>query len=250
MAHNWQRSVLRLMRVTNHPVTVSEITDLTPWYRRIVFSAPELAEGFEVFPTLWLRLWVPNPAKGDGFLSQRGYTVVDVDPERGTFALEFVLHDVPGPAGDWAKAARPGEVVEVALTPAHIAAPAGTSTLLLAGDVTALPAINSWIEAAQPDTTVAVFIEDEHEERDGLPLAVGGAGASWRWVSPDPGHRGAALARALIEDAPRQPSGLYAWAAGERTLVKRVRAVLKEQLQLERSAQFSQFYWIEGRATA
>ncbi|MGO1532360.1 MAG: siderophore-interacting protein, partial [Microbacterium sp.] len=32
-----------------------------------------------------------------------GYTFVDIRPDEGTFALDFVLHEQPGPAGDWAK---------------------------------------------------------------------------------------------------------------------------------------------------
>ncbi|MGO2658202.1 siderophore-interacting protein [Mycetocola reblochoni] len=248
MAHNWQRSVLRLMRVTNHPVTVVEVHDPTPWYRRVVFHAPELAEGLEVFPTLWLRLWVPNPARGEGFLSQRGYTVVDVRPEAGTFALEFVLHDVAGPAGDWAKGLVPGVTAEVALTPAHIALPEWASRVLLAGDVTALPAINSWIDVIPDSIDVTVLVEEGHADRDRLPRHERTGRLGWQWVTPGP-ERGEALAEAVLTTGSEGTAGLYAWAAGERALVRHVRSALKNGLGLERSAQFSQNYWIEGRSS-
>ena len=61
-----------------------------------------------------------------------------------------MLHDAAGPAGDWARAASVGDVLEVALTPARPKAPAGTELYLLGGDVTALPAINSWLARLPP----------------------------------------------------------------------------------------------------
>lgn len=39
---NWQRGVMRLMRITNHEVVVTGVTDFTPTYRRIHFSGAEL----------------------------------------------------------------------------------------------------------------------------------------------------------------------------------------------------------------
>lgn len=246
MAANWQRGMMRLMRITNHPARVVSIEDFTPWYRRIVFRSEEMLGQLEVFPTLWLRLWVPHPAKGEGFLVQRGYTFVHVDVESGTFSLDFVLHDVAGPAGDWAKMVAPGDKVEVALTPARINIPEHTRKLVLAGDSTALPAINSWLESIPDEIETQVFIEEDHADREQLPQITRERG-SWRWITRS-GARGEALAEAIREDVPEQ-QGLYVWGAGEKTLVKNVRGVLRDHLAMERGQHFTQFYWIEGKAT-
>lgn len=247
MAVNWQRGVLRMMRVANHRVTVVGVTDFTDWYRRIVFAAPELVGDLDVFPTLWLRLWAPDPRRGDGFVSQRGYTFVDVRPDEGTFALDFVLHEARGPAGDWARTARPGDEVEVALTPARIGLPDGTTTVILAGDATAVPAINSWLRHIPRDVAVHTFIEDPHEDWDDVPLLRRDGGTLRRLPTGEP--RGTALAAAITERF-RPDTGLYAWTAGEKSLVKTVRPVLREHLALARDRHFTQFYWIHGKPTA
>jgi NADPH-dependent ferric siderophore reductase len=246
MAANWQRGVMRLMRIANHEVEVVGIRDFTPWYRRIEFRTPTLTDGLEMFPTLWLRLWVPHPAKGEGFVVQRGYTFVRVDAGTQTFSLDFVLHDVAGPAGDWARLAVVGDTAEVALTPARVDIPDGTTTLVLAGDSTALPAINTWLESVPADVETRVFLEEEHEDRASLPRVERDRG-TWEWVARE-GDRGAALDRAIRSSVASQP-GLYGWAAGEKTLVKHVRGALREHLGLDRGHHFTQFYWIEGKAT-
>ncbi|PFG30511.1 siderophore-interacting protein [Paramicrobacterium agarici] len=228
-------------------MTIVEIVDVTPRYRRIIFSAPDLVEALEIFPTAWLRLWIPNPDRGERHLSQRGYTFVDVNADNGTFGLEFVLHETKGPAGDWARAANVGDVSEVALTPARISLPEGTREIVLAGDITALPAINSWVSDLDASVQARVFIEDDHHDVDQLP-AVTRSGDTWAWIRRE-GKRGEALAehlRAAVAPSARQ----YAWAAGEKTLVKHVRAVMKDHLGLIRGQHFSQFYWIEGHSPA
>src|SRR5699024_1154541 len=120
----------------------------------------------------------------------RGYTFAAIDREAGTFSLDFVLHgdtaadaagsgpgaadsgsgtadigtaDI-GPGARWAAQARPGTRIEAALTPARIDLPDDTSHLLLAGDLTALPAINSWCEAVPAEVAVTVAIVAEPEE--------------------------------------------------------------------------------------
>ncbi|GAB3595496.1 siderophore-interacting protein [Microbacterium tumbae] len=246
MAANWQRGMMRLLRIANHPAEVIEVRDFTPWYRRIVFRSPEVTTAVEGFPTLWLRLWAPHPAKGEGFVVQRGYTFVTLDPQKQTFSLDFVLHDVAGPAGDWAKQVSVGERTEVALTPARVDIPDGTTTLVLAGDSTALPAINSWLEVVPEEVTTRVFIEEDRADRESLPQAPH-ANGTWEWVTRE-GDRGAALAQA-VRRALGSGEGAYAWGAGEKTLVKHLRSVFREHLGLDRSHHFTQFYWIEGKAT-
>src|SRR5699024_12777250 len=173
---------MRLVRITNHEVMGTGVEDFTATYRRIHFSGPELlAQLDEVFPTLWTRLWFPHPEKGEGHLSQRGYTFAAIDLEAGTFSLDFVLHgdlgedasastagsgpgaagggsgtadtgtadtgtaDV-GPGARWAARVRPGTRIEAALNTDRIDLPDETSHLLLAGDITAMPATISTTE--------------------------------------------------------------------------------------------------------
>ena len=245
MAANWQRGIMRLMRIANHPTRVVGIEDFTPWYRRVVFRAPEVCTAVESFPTLWLRLWAPHPAKGEDFVVQRGYTFVALDAATETFSLDFVLHETAGPAGDWAKQVTIGDEVEVALTPARIDIPDGTTTLVLAGDTTALPAINSWLESVPANVSTHVFLEEDHDDRQDLPHVERENGA-WEWVTRE-GDRGEALAQAIRSEVAGAP-GLYGWGAGEKTLVKNVRGAFREDLGLDRAHHFTQFYWIEGKA--
>jgi NADPH-dependent ferric siderophore reductase len=273
---NWQRGVMRLMRITNHEVIVTGVEDFTATYRRIHFSGPELlAQLDEVFPTLWTRLWFPHPEKGEGHLSQRGYTFAATDREAGTFSLDFVLHgdlgqdasagtadigtagvgtaDI-GPGARWAAQARPGTRIEAALTPARIDLPDDTSHLLLAGDLTALPAINSWCEAVPAEVAVTVAIVAEPEEVLGLPVS-SHPNSTWDWVNPassaevEPKLRAGRSLVAHLRGLDLDAQGLYVWAAGERGLVKDVRRVVRGVLGLGRSQQFSQFYWFADKPT-
>ena len=239
MVRTWERVALKAFGVSTYRAEVESIAELTGWYRRITFSSPEFVELLPVFPTLWLRLWAPRP--GDAAGVQRGYTLVDVDTDTGRFALDFVLHDAAGPAGDWARAASVGDVLEVALTPARPKAPAGTELYLLGGDVTALPAINSWLAQLPAGVAVRAFIEDGHADRERLPV-VPRPSAGVEWVTPtDSGGGALSAALARVETAGRS---VYGWAAGEKSLVRSVRAAFRDGLGLGRSEYFAQSYWI------
>ncbi|WP_346036437.1 siderophore-interacting protein [Brevibacterium picturae] len=273
---NWQRGVMRLMRITNHEVAVTRVEDFTDYYRRIHFSGPDLLSGLDdVFPTLWTRLWFPDPDKGEGHLSQRGYTFVEVDLATGRFSLDFVLHGDPvgsgggpvgsdrdradsgsdqsppydsGPGSRWAATATPGTIIEAALTPARIDLPADTNHILLAGDLTALPAMNSWLQAIPAEVAVTVAIEDDHDADtvQNLPRT-DHPNTRWDWIRSD-GQLGHALA-VHLRTLDLGPDGLYVWAAGERGLIKQVRSVIKQELKLKKDHYFSQFYWFEGKPT-
>ncbi|TSI19654.1 siderophore-interacting protein [Brevibacterium aurantiacum] len=252
---NWQRGVMRLMRISNHEIAVTRVEDFTDFYRRIHFTGPQLlSELTEVFPTLWTRLWFPHPEKGEGHVSQRGYTFVDIDVATGSFSLDFVIHgDAANPAGTgpasrWAVSATPGTTIEAALTPARIDLPSDTDRILLAGDLTALPAVNSWLQTIPAEVPVTVAIEDDHEPTtvNTLPRAEH-PNARWVWVRSE-GPFGAALVE-HVRSFDLDPDGLYVWAAGERSLIKQVRTLIKQDLELKKDHHFSQFYWFEGKPT-
>ena len=242
---NIERGILRLMRITNHPVEVVSVRDLTQHFRRIRFHAPQAVAGLDVAPTLWMRLWVPNERRDD--VSQRGYTFVAVDEQAGTFDVDFVLHEDPGPAGAWVQQAAPGQRVEAALSPARLAIPREVNHWVVVGDLTALPAINTLIEAAPARVCVSAAIEDAHADpRAGLPVA-SHPHLDFSWISPSPGDRGGELA-AWMRGLDVDPADVWAWGAGERRVVTAVRSVCKETWRLDRGTFFTQASWIEGKA--
>ncbi len=243
MATNWQRGIMKALRVKNHAIEVLEATDLTPWYRRLRVSAPGFLDGLALHPTIWIRLWVPS-LKRD-VLVQRGYTLVDPDPESGTFSLDFVLHEPEGAAASWARNARPGTMAEIAHTPQRLTIDPTITTVVVVGDASAVPAINSILEALPEATRAHAIVQEAHPDRAELPLPRAGfPGTSVDWVDPDPdGANAVAAIRALDLDT----SSLYVWAAGERRLVKAVREHARGELGLPRERQHTQYYWIEGK---
>ncbi|HEX4246219.1 MAG TPA: siderophore-interacting protein [Pseudonocardia sp.] len=98
MVRTWERVALKAFGVSTYRAEVESVAELTGWYRRITFSSTASVDLLPVFPTLWLRLWAPRTG-GEPAL-QRAYTLVDVDAATGRFALDFVLHDAAGPAGE------------------------------------------------------------------------------------------------------------------------------------------------------
>lgn len=242
MAANWQRGVLKAMGVKNHPVEVVDVTDITPWYRRIRLRAPGFLDGFAAHPTVWLRLWVRSLTRDK--LVQRGYTILEPDPDAAEFSLDFVLHEPSGAAATWAKDARPGTRAEVAFTPQRLAIDPRTRLFVLTGDTTALPAIDTMLRAVPTGAAKHVVIQDDHDDRHLLPLHRD-ARTTVSWAAPD--ETGASVVRGLQASLPADlPEASFLWAAGERRLVKAVREYARVTLGLDRSRQHTQYYWIKG----
>lgn len=242
MANNWQRWALKAMRVANHPATVTDVVDVTTWYRRIHLHAPSLLAELELYPTVWIRLWV-HDQDDPGRLHQRAYTLVDPDPEDGTFALEFVLHEPAGPATAWARDAVAGQVVEVAATPKPLHVDLSIPRWILAGDTAALPAINSLLQHLP--STADVHLQDSHpaDERSQLPVAR--TDVAWHWLDPDPDRTAVADA---IRATSLDPTATFLWACGERRLVRHVRTLVKD-IHLPSDRHHTHNYWIARSAS-
>ncbi|CAM5629328.1 Iron import ATP-binding/permease protein IrtA [Streptomyces purpurascens] len=85
--------------------------------------------------------WFDNAGKPH----QRAYTLVDPDPETGTFSLEFALHE--GCASDWARTAESGDTVEATVQGTGFDTLTAPSHVFAVGDPASLPAINSLLDA-------------------------------------------------------------------------------------------------------
>lgn len=155
----------------------------------------------------WYRAWMALPEAERG--AMRTYSVRDVrdDAEgRTVLVVDFVLHLVPGatgPASSWAAGAAVGDEILIFGPRRGMLAgggieyePGAATTVLLAGDETAAPAIARIIEDLALDPGRAPRIEafiEVPERGDRLEIA-GYAGCTVRWLP----REGRAAGEALI----------------------------------------------------
>jgi NADPH-dependent ferric siderophore reductase len=207
-------------------------------------------------PAASVRLLLPSPGgdelvipewRGNEFLMPDGsrpvirtLTPLRVDARALELDVEIVRHG-GGRASAWAAEAGPGSVAAVSGPGRGYAFDDEATSLLLAGDETALPAIGQLLGVLPARTRAQVHVEiaDRGAELD-LP-----ADASWHLL-PEGEAPGTALV-AAVRDAVL-PSGTKVWAAGEAAAMQRIRKHLFEERGLSRGDATVRGYWKVGRA--
>ncbi|GAB2477600.1 hypothetical protein GCM10027082_30960 [Comamonas humi] len=134
---------------------VQAVHSITPHMRRITVGGSGIAEFLHMEgideAAAWVKVFLPS---GEG----RAYTVRSVDFQAGTLDLDFVLHGTgpdsgPASAWAWASQASVGEPVGIAgPRSGGFLLPGNARWVMLAGDATALPAIQS-IASCLPAST-------------------------------------------------------------------------------------------------
>ncbi|MGK5637563.1 siderophore-interacting protein [Streptomyces sp. URMC 126] len=174
----------------------------------------------------------------------RTYTVRSFDPATLELDVDFVLHG-DGRAVDWARRARPGDMLGIA-GPTGGWIPAQEADVhLVVGDATALPAIATMLERIPAGGRALVICEVADADEEHYLEAP--AGTEIRWVRSDPaGWRAPTpLERAVRELA--WPEGVvHAWVAGEASTVRAVRRHLLRERGLDRRALDASGYWRHG----
>ncbi len=203
-----------------------EDLDVAPNYRRIVFEGADLA-GFESLGADdHVRMFFPpvgealSPDADAASLASREFTPAAFDADSVTF--EFLLHGTR-PASEWAAAAEPGDEVLIGGPRGSMVIDGEPDWWLLAGDLTALPAITRFlaaIPAGEPLRRVEVILLVEPGPH-ALHLAVAGD-LRMRIV-----HDLDAFL-AAIDEAPIDllPGAGFAFVAAEQAVVAPVRASL------------------------
>ena len=243
MGKGIQGAVLRALGAREHVVTVSGRDQLAEHFVRIHFRSGTLLGDGALHPDSWIRLWFPNP-DNPATLNQRGYTLVDPDPQAGTFAIDFVLHHPMGPASYWASRCEVGEELvaqRFGAQPFTLLDPPPAGYLLL-GDLTSYPAITSIAAAVPDDIPLVVYLERHSPLDEGLPLP-SGPRVTAAWVDELPDGQG--LAQAIDG---RDWSGWFAWIGAESLATRRAKGVLKREHGLGKAALHAQAYWMRGRA--
>lgn len=286
---------------------VAAVTVLSPSFTRVTFTGPDLdrfadngydqrfklifpvaGHGFEHLPRGddWYERWRSLPdAHRNPF---RTYTVRAVRQHRRELDVDLVLHGVNGPASRWATQAKTGDRV-ILLGPdsafdgnhggIEFRPPADGSTVLLAGDETAVPAICSILERLPGHTRGEAILEVPHGA-DRLAVTAPPA-VLVSWVARENGAHGSRLVPAVAEAAGRLISGrpahphgdreqlaevdvdhsilwevpaaapedsLYAWLAGEAGVIRTLRRHLVADRGMDRKAVAFMGYWRLGRA--
>lgn len=241
MGRGYDGAVMKVFGAQEHTITVTGVEDLTGHFRRVTFDAPTFFDGKQLDPACFVRLWVSDPDK-PGREHQRGYTIVDPDPENNRLSLDFLLHDPAGPASAWAKRAKAGDRIQMSWwTSPHFTVPdPAPDGYLLMGDAASIPGINAILAELPETAAVEVVLEQFHDEDRLIPVAEH-PGATVRWV-PTTGAN--TLANALDS---RDWSNWYAWLTGETAAVKQARVRLKE-LGFPKTDVHGRAYWSKGKA--
>jgi NADPH-dependent ferric siderophore reductase len=212
--------------------------------------------------------------------AMRTYTVRAVRPADREVDVDFVLHGDGGPASAWAGRAAPGDRI-VIVGPdgrwpgehggVEFRPPAGVP-LLLAGDETAVPAICAILERLPADATGHVLLEVPDPADAGAAPAVPPPGVRVTWLARGDAPHGAKLTPAVaaaadallpsprarasdlddpddLWDVPPRPASdapLYAWLAGEASVIRGLRRHLVTERGLDRRWVAFMGYWRHG----
>ncbi|OBC07687.1 NADPH-dependent ferric siderophore reductase [Mycobacterium sp. 852013-50091_SCH5140682] len=222
-------ALVRLCRGGDYELTVVGRTELTSNYLRLHFSAERLLAEQRLHPTMWVRGWFPDGGKAH----QRGYTLVNPDPEAGTVDIDFAMHD--GVATRWAADAAPGDVLEVTVLGSNFALPQPQPAgYVIVGDAASLPAINSLLDAIG-DAPARVFLEAGHDDDPKLPIT---GAADVTWVDRD----GDGLLHAVSSSA-FDAADHFGWVACNNRTTREVARVFREEYRIPRKNIKAQAYW-------
>ena len=176
---------------------------------------------------------------------RRDYTPRRFDREARTLTLEFALHgdagdaaQGEGAASDWARNAAVGQRLVVGGPRGSMILPTDVDWHLLAGDLTALPAIARRLEELPHGARATVIVLADRADWRDLPTR---AHADVRWVESDD-----ALIDAVADWT--RPDGVgVAWGGGEAALMARLRRALTDK-GVPRQLTRVSAYWKRGVA--
>ncbi|HEY3721872.1 MAG TPA: siderophore-interacting protein [Acidimicrobiia bacterium] len=240
------------------PARVAAVEPRSPWMVQVTIAGPAL-EGLGVDePAASVRLLLPSPGtedlvvpewNGNEFLLPDGSrpAIRTLTPSRKRadareLVVSVVLHDA-GVASAWAADPLGAEVALSGPGRGYAVDP-DASDLLLAGDESAIPAIEQLLEVLPAPASVQVHVEVAHPDAR-LPLDERpGRTITWHDLPPG-GEPGDTLVHAA-RGARIDPT-TWVWAAGEAAAMQRIRKHLFDECELPRPQAVVRGYWKRGR---
>jgi NADPH-dependent ferric siderophore reductase len=231
-SRGWNGAVLKLLRAGDYQLTVTGRQEISPHFLRLSFQAGGMLAERPLHPTMWIRMWFADGEKQH----QRGYTLVNPDPETDAVDIEFALHD--GIASHWAQNAQPGDTIEVTVLGSNFTLPEPPPAgYVIVGDTASLPAINSLLEAIG-DAPARVFLEAGYDDDKQLRVA---RSADVVWV--DRKNAGEALVQAVSSSA-FDAVDHFGWVACDNRTTRAVAKIFREEYNIPRKSIKAQAYWV------
>lgn len=233
-------------------ITVQRIDTLSPAMRRITFTG-ELSGFGPPAPGGYLKLVFPEPGRQEAVTptpegprpaSMRTYTPRRYDAQTLALDVDFVLHG-EGPASNWVERARVGDVLYMMGPGPGYVVDAVAPLHWLIGDDSALPALETILEALPAAGRAEVFAEvvDAAEER---PLA-GAVPRQVHWLPRGPDkHRAGTALEAALRARPAPPPGTRLYIACEAGAMRRLRHLFIDELGVPKAQVVGRGYWKLG----
>jgi NADPH-dependent ferric siderophore reductase len=211
---------------------------LTPSVVRLTFSVP----GFRSTGAAdeWVHIFLGEP--GD-HSRRRNYTIRAHRPERDEVDVDVVLHD-RGLMVEWTRGARPGQELVWGDVGGSYEPPAEAGWQLLAGDITALPAIGRIVEELPAGARVIVVAETFDEADRQEWETQGDVRVIWMHGSGE-GREASRIGEA-VRTFP-EPDGVgYRWMAGETRVVRMTRRHIRHERGIPKEEYSLTGYWLDG----
>ncbi|WP_153771102.1 siderophore-interacting protein [Labrenzia sp. CE80] len=178
---------------------------------------------------------------GEDALHVRYYTIKSYDPKIGEIEIDFVRHH-GGVLSEWADKAEDGERIGLLGPGGGTEAPKSGARVVLAGDMTALPALARMIEIL-PDGTTGDLV-GEAETIDVLQGYL--PPTTLKLHALPPRSFQGSIVTYCRENVEQQLQ--FAWFAGEHSDAQAMRNFFKSELGLKKGAQYAISYWRTGKA--
>jgi NADPH-dependent ferric siderophore reductase len=208
--------------------------------RRITLGGPELADFPQDQSSAYIKLMLPD---GDQTL-MRTYTIRAQRTDSNEMDVDFMMHGDDSPASAWASKASAGDSIA-------ISGPGGKKLLdysadwfLLAGDMTALPAISVNIEQLPADARGYAVIE-VIDESDIQALHTPDNFIIHWVINPQPGSEQSPILE-KIQQLAWQEGRPSIWAACEFTTMRALRRYFKQEMMVGKRELYVSSYWKKG----
>ncbi|WP_165727956.1 siderophore-interacting protein [Pseudoalteromonas sp. 31A1] len=222
--------------------TVLSTEQITPHLQRIVVGSDDFADITSAHIGNYVKVLFPKNGEVDFNLKtacMRSYTIRHVDAQTGALTLDFVINMHQGPATNWAKIAKVGDALGIAGPgPKKLDNYAHPHYILL-GDLTSVNAIKGYVQQLPEAAKIDAFVHAPTEQ-DIIDLETN-RDINWLITNNADTAMLSALKNLHITEQP--PIVFMALEAG---LVRTVKTLLTEHLNIPRGNIVSSGYWKKG----